>query len=88
MALVGRRIEGALPVDSVYDAVEQAFTAADYAIAQSAPDAIEALEELSTAADYLQSECHCVEGICGIAPTRRALDTARAVLARYKEPKG
>ena len=67
---------------------EAAFATADTMLALSAPDAIEALEELSTAADLLQCECWTAGNEQlnkTVTIVRSALDVALAVLARYKE---
>ncbi len=76
-----------VPKDSGYDLgylVNQAFLLADDCVAHSAPDAIEALEELVKAVDVPRSQ-FVRDDILDAIVVRA--ETARAVLARYeKEP--
>ncbi len=72
------------------EAVGGGFKAADQAIALSAPDAIEALEELVRAEEMSIGPPAGCPGTIRLNFSRnvdKAMDTAKAVLARYeKEP--
>ena len=84
ITLVGRRVDGNMIVDSTCEAWEQAFAAADYALALSAPDAIEALEALVEAVDRVDAIARSRNEQLQWHAVGKAHKAARAVLARYK----